>query len=57
MGCYRCGEEGHFAQECMSEQLPTVPRTDVPVRQQQQVAALTSPELENGRGDAQGPMG
>ncbi len=40
--------------ECMSERLPAVPRTDVPVRQQQQVVALTSPELENGGGDAQG---
>ena len=27
------------------------------VRQQQQVAAPTSPELENGGGDAQGPAG
>ncbi len=57
MGCYRCGEEGHFAQECMSERLPTVPRTDVPVQQQQQVAAPTSPESGNGGGDAQGPAG
>ncbi len=43
-GCYRCEEEGHFARECMSEQLPTVPRMDVPVWQQQQAAAPTSPE-------------
>ncbi len=57
MGCYRCGEEGHFAWECMSECLPAVPRTDVPVQQQQQVAALTSPESGNGGGDAQGPAG
>ncbi len=54
-GCYCCGEEGHFVRECMSERLPAVPRMDMPVQQQQQVAAPTSPELENGGGDAQGP--
>ncbi len=56
-GCYRCGEEGHFTQECMSERLPAVPRTDMPVQQQQQVVAPTSPESGNGGGDAQGPAG
>ncbi len=54
-GCYRCGEEGHFAWECMSERLPTVPRMDMPVQQQQQVAAPTSPESGNGGGMLRGP--
>ncbi len=56
-GCYRCGEEGHFVWECMSEHLPAVPRTDVPVQQQQQVAAPTSPESGNGGGMLRGPRG
>ncbi len=41
----------------MSERLPAVPRTDVPVQQQQQVAAPTSPESGNGGGMLRGLRG